>query len=72
MPHTYAILEVSRECYEEIEDKLKEAGRSYAIFHDQVPAIDMHGIAIQKENIDIVKTAEKAKALEGDMEHERT
>ena len=42
--HTYAILEVSPETYEEIKKKLEAASYQHA-FHGDV--IDMHGIALQ-------------------------
>lgn len=42
--HTYTILEVSAEAYEEIRALLEAAGYHHA-FHDDV--IDMHGIALQ-------------------------
>lgn len=48
MTHTYAILQVSREAFDEIEGKLLEAGYEDQIHEeDGVVVIDMHGIAIQ-------------------------
>jgi hypothetical protein len=47
--HTYAILEVSREAYQEIKAKLEAAG--YAdqfLVSDGVALIDMHGIALSE------------------------
>jgi hypothetical protein len=46
--HTFAELEVSRETYEEIEGKLREAGYDHAFGHDR-GAIDMHGIGLVRE-----------------------
>jgi hypothetical protein len=50
---TYAILEVSREAYQEIRAKLETAGYQHA-FHkdsqDDEPVIDMHGIALKSDN----------------------
>lgn len=46
--HTYAVLDISKEAYQEIRRLLEEAGYSHA-FHkdDERPeVIDMHGIAI--------------------------
>lgn len=45
--HTYAILEVSKACYEEIVAKLREVGYEHA-FHevDGQSVIDMYGIAV--------------------------
>ena len=42
----YAVLEISREAYEEITEKLNEAGHSEAFVDD---LIDMHGIALRAE-----------------------
>lgn len=47
MTHTYALLEVSRPAYEEIQAKLIEAGYDHAINKDG--EIDMHGIALVPE-----------------------
>lgn len=54
MTHTYAILEISRACYDEISDKLKTAGYSHAFgTHDddgrKTEVIDMHGIGLRAE-----------------------
>lgn len=53
--HTFAVLEVSKETYEEIATKLRDAGYGHAfqglveengrIYED----VDMHGIAIRQE-----------------------
>lgn len=46
--HTYAVMHVSREAYEEIARQLREAGYEHA-FHDEGRdgiVLDMHGIAI--------------------------
>ncbi len=45
MARTYAILEVSIEVYDEILEKLREAGYGHAI--NSEGEIDMHGIALQ-------------------------
>jgi hypothetical protein len=47
MIHTYAILNISREAYEEIKTKLEAADYGHA-FHKQDGriVIDMHGIAL--------------------------
>lgn len=44
MTYTYAVLDVSREAYDEIRGKLEAAGYQHA-FHDDL--IDMHGIALK-------------------------
>ncbi len=44
MSHTYALLEVSKEAYEEIKKKLIEAG-----YKVEDCEIDMHGIALIPE-----------------------
>jgi len=46
--HTYAVLEISRKAFKEIEGKLKRAGYEDQ-FHveDNARVIDMHGIAIK-------------------------
>ena len=48
MSHTYAILEVSPETFEEISKKLKDAGYDHA-FHGNL--VDMHGIAIKAQEV---------------------
>ena len=52
MTHTYAILEVSENTYNEIAAKLREAGYENQ-FNDRdsvcTAVIDMHGIALVKE-----------------------
>ena len=50
MTYTYAILEVSKEAYEEIAAKLNAAGYQHA-FHEDAgrEVIDMHGIALKQE-----------------------
>ena len=48
--YTYAILEVSREAYEEIKDKLFKAGYQDQFHEDENRVvIDMHGIALAQE-----------------------
>jgi hypothetical protein len=45
--HTYALLEVSAACYEEIKAKLEAAGYADAFHNDDgKTVIDMHGIAL--------------------------
>lgn len=57
--HTFAILELSSQAYEEIKKKLLEAGYSHAIMEDGGrEVIDMHGIGVQMEKIDEDKEAE--------------
>lgn len=46
MSHTYAVLEISQDAYEEIARKLREA-EYWHVFVDGV--IDMHGIALNRE-----------------------
>jgi hypothetical protein len=46
--HTYAILDLSPEAFEEISTKLKAAGYDHAFMSDG--EIDMHGIAVKKED----------------------
>lgn len=46
MSHTYAVLDVSQEAYEEIARKLRAAEYGH-VFVDDV--IDMHGIALNRE-----------------------
>lgn len=48
--HTLATLEVSKEAYEEIAAKLKEAGYDHAFLEDGL--IDMTGIGLVKEKTD--------------------
>lgn len=48
MSHTYALLEVSSAAYDEVRAKLSEAGYSHAFADDG--AIDMHGIALVRED----------------------
>ena len=45
MTHTYAELEVSEQCFREIEDLLREAEYGHAFMPDGV--IDMHGIGLK-------------------------
>lgn len=50
--HTYVILELSPSAYQEIFDKLKEAGYDHAFHEDEgVTVIDMQGIAVAKEHV---------------------
>ena len=47
--HTYAILEVSSPAYDEIRQKLKDAGYRQAFhFNEGRELIDMHGLAVQR------------------------
>ena len=51
MTHTYVILELSPAAWQEISDKMRDAGYSHA-FHDDTEhgeVIDMHGIAVAAE-----------------------
>lgn len=49
--YTYAVLAVSDAAYEEIKQKLEEAGYNH-VFHENRHGvvIDMHGIALGREN----------------------
>jgi hypothetical protein len=48
LTHTYAVLDLSKEAFEEIKKKLEAAGYHHAIFKDKhgKTVIDMHGIAV--------------------------
>jgi hypothetical protein len=46
--HTFALLEVSPFCFDEIADKLREVGYTHALLDDETK-IDMHGIALVAE-----------------------
>lgn len=48
--HTYAVLELSALAYNEIKEKLKEAGYDHAFMDNG--EIDMHGIGIALQNRD--------------------
>ena len=48
MTHTYVELEVSAAVYDEIAMKLKNAGYAH-VFLDNDQVMDMHGIALKKE-----------------------
>lgn len=56
MTRTYAVLEVSRATFDEIADKLREAGYGHA-FDDGGRTIDMHGIGLQAAPNRAMKTA---------------
>ena len=45
MTHTYSILEVSAETFDEIASLLKAAGYDHAFVDDSPLLIDMHGVA---------------------------
>lgn len=45
--HTYAVLDISQEAYDEIRAKLEEAGYQHAFMPDG--EIDMHGIAVSAD-----------------------
>ena len=53
MTHSYAILEVSQQAYDEVRQKLEAAGWRHA-FHEN-GLIDMHDVAIQREIVRPVK-----------------
>ena len=55
MTHSFATLEVSKETFDEISSKLREAKYDHSFIEDDL--IDMHGIAIKEEK----KTHEKEK-----------
>ena len=46
--YTYATMEISKAAWDEIAEKLKEAGYTQA-FHDFGRVLDMHGIALVQE-----------------------
>lgn len=49
--HTYTVLPVSSQAFQEIKEKLEEAGYDHAIQHtDGDLVIDMHGIALSEED----------------------
>lgn len=52
MTHTYAVLQVSREAYEEIRRLLQQARYDHAFIGkdalDPYEVIDMHGLALQR------------------------
>ena len=52
MTHTYAVMEVSKATFAEIEQKLREAKYFHAILPDTDPnpTLDMHGIGLQVQN----------------------
>jgi hypothetical protein len=52
MTHTYAVLEISREAFDEIAAKLQAAGYQHA-FHkdDGETVVDMHGIALKPNTV---------------------
>jgi len=43
MTHTYVLLEISQDAFDEVEDKLREAGYDHAFVDGN---IDMHGLAL--------------------------
>jgi hypothetical protein len=50
MTHTFVVLEVSRELFDFVHGKLKEAGNEHAFISERggdIELIDMHGIALQ-------------------------
>lgn len=55
MTYTYALLEVSREAYQEIRRKLEDAGYAHTIGSDG--AIDMHGLALVRlaQDVNIIQ-----------------
>lgn len=54
MAHTYAILDVTADCFREIQHKLEAAGYQHAFHEDKHGhlVIDMHGIALRDEDGD--------------------
>lgn len=64
--HTYVILEIDPEAYEEIAAKLRAAGYDHAFGPDG--EIDMHGIAIAPDNDAIFRTAAAARATGRNVE----
>jgi hypothetical protein len=52
MTHTYAILEISKSAFDEIQEKMEAAEYQDQFSKDDgAPIIDMHGIAIKAEAI---------------------
>ena len=50
MTHTYALMEVSQNTFDEIKQKLQEAGYTHAILREEPNEhLDMHGIALALE-----------------------
>ena len=51
MAHTYAILNVTADCFREIQQKLEAAGYQHAFVEDTDGQllIDMHGVALKDE-----------------------
>lgn len=49
MTHTYATLEISAKAFDEIANKLNDAGY-YTAFDDRGTLIDMHGIALVRKS----------------------
>lgn len=51
MTYTYAVLEVSPACYDEIKEKLDAAGYQHAFHTERGEGvlIDMHGIALRRD-----------------------
>ena len=72
MTHTYAELEVSRATYDEIAQKLRDAGYDHAFMPERgrhAPTIDMHGIGLILEGTQMAEKITDA-ALTDDMEIE--
>jgi len=77
MTHTYAELEVSRATYDEIAQKLREAGYDHVFMPErgrETPTIDMHGIGLILEGTTMAEGTARAAApdapLTDDMEIE--
>ena len=60
MTYTYAILEVSPACWQEIAGKLRAAGYDHA-FHDFGAVLDMAGLALRVERVpaDVVERSDR-------------
>lgn len=53
--HTFSILDISKTAYDEIKHRLIDAGYGHAIMKEgDGEVIDMHGIAIQSEVLELV------------------
>lgn len=63
MTHTYATLPVTRDTYNEVADKLREAEYGHAFINEgEGEVIDMHGIALQAQPAPAATLAERREA----------
>lgn len=68
--YTFAKLEVSQQAYDEIREKLVEAGYEHAFgLDDDVELMDMHGIALVRAQLkEMQLTPEEARLIIADMD----